>query len=88
MPGIHMPEDKTQVMICNTLPLATMSKETARSFKDDRLYAAWEDVRYRFDETTDEKVIEFINLDQREDSIRTSGRIKMPFYKPKYATNK
>ena len=35
-----------------------------------------------------EKVIEFINLDQREDSIRTSGRIKMPFYKPKYATNK
>lgn len=35
-----------------------------------------------------QKVIEFINLDQREDSIRTAGRIKMPFYKPKYATNK
>ena len=34
------------------------------------------------------KVIEFINLDQREDSIRTSGRIKMPFYKPKYTTKK
>ena len=34
------------------------------------------------------KVIEFINLDQREDSIRTSGRIKMPFYKPNYTTNK
>ena len=34
------------------------------------------------------KVIEFINLDQREDSIRTSGRIKMPFYKPNYTTKK
>ena len=32
-----------------------------------------------------DKVIEFINLDQREDSIRTSGRLKMPFYKPQYA---
>ena len=31
-----------------------------------------------------DKVIEFINLDQREDSIRTSGRLKMPFYKPQY----
>ena len=31
-----------------------------------------------------EKVIEFINLDQREDSIRTAGRIRMPFYKPQY----
>ena len=31
-----------------------------------------------------EKVIEFINLDQREDSIRTAGRIRMPFYKPPY----
>ena len=27
-----------------------------------------------------EKVIEFINLDQREDSIRTAKRIRMPFY--------
>ena len=35
-----------------------------------------------------DKVIEFINLDQREDSIRTAGRIKMPFYKPKYNTTK
>lgn len=33
-----------------------------------------------------EKVIEFINLDQKEDSIRTSGRIRMPFYKPPYIT--
>ena len=31
-----------------------------------------------------EKVIEFINLDQHEDSIRTAGRIRMPFYKPQY----
>ena len=31
-----------------------------------------------------EKVIEFINLDQKEDSIRTSGRVKMPFYQPQY----
>jgi len=31
-----------------------------------------------------DKVIEFINLDQREDSIRTAGRLKMPFYKPQY----
>ena len=31
-----------------------------------------------------DKVIEFINLDQREDYIRTSGRLKMPFYKPQY----
>ena len=30
-----------------------------------------------------EKVIEFINLDQKEDSIRTSGRIKMPYYQPR-----
>ena len=30
------------------------------------------------------EVIEFINLDQREDSIRTAGRIRMPFYKPQY----
>jgi len=33
-------------------------------------------------------VIEFINLDQREDSIRTAGRIRMPFYKPKYYQKK
>ena len=31
-----------------------------------------------------ENVIEFINLDHREDSIRTAGRLKMPFYKPSY----
>lgn len=31
-----------------------------------------------------EKVIEFINLDQKEDSIRTAGRIKTPFYQPRY----
>jgi lysophospholipase L1-like esterase len=31
-----------------------------------------------------ENVIEFINLDQREDSIRTAGRLRMPFYKPSY----
>jgi lysophospholipase L1-like esterase len=31
-----------------------------------------------------EKVIEFINLDPKEDSIRTLGRIKMPFYQPRY----
>ena len=31
-----------------------------------------------------EKVIEFINLDHKEDSIRTSGRIRMPFYQPRY----
>jgi lysophospholipase L1-like esterase len=31
-----------------------------------------------------EKVIEFINLDQKEDSIRTAGRVKMPFYQPRY----
>ena len=30
------------------------------------------------------KVIEFINLDQKEDSIRTAGRVKMPFYQPRY----
>ena len=29
-----------------------------------------------------EKVIEFINLDQHEDSIRTAGRIRMPYYNP------
>jgi hypothetical protein len=29
-----------------------------------------------------EKVIEFVNLDQREDSIRTAGRIKLPSYNP------
>ena len=34
------------------------------------------------------EVIEFINLDQREDSIRTAGRIRMPFYKPKYNQKK
>ena len=31
-----------------------------------------------------EKVIEFINLDSKEDSIRTSGRIKMPYYQPRF----
>ena len=31
-----------------------------------------------------EKVIEFINLDQKEDSLRTAGRVKMPFYQPRY----
>lgn len=31
-----------------------------------------------------EKVIEFINLDRTEDSIRTAGRLKMPFYQPPY----
>jgi len=35
-----------------------------------------------------EKVIEFINLDPKEDSIRTSGRIKMPFYQPRYVLMK
>jgi lysophospholipase L1-like esterase len=35
-----------------------------------------------------DKVIEFVNLDQKEDSIRTAGRIKMPFYQPQYATMK
>jgi len=35
-----------------------------------------------------DKVIEFINLDQREDSIRTAGRIKMPFYQPSYSKKK
>ncbi|MBQ3459564.1 MAG: hypothetical protein IJH14_02720 [Solobacterium sp.] len=82
MPGIHMPEDKTQVMICNTLPLATMSKETALSFKDDRLYAAWEDIRYRFDETTDEKVIEFIPVKDtgpdRNDPVYTEALPDIP----------
>ena len=29
-----------------------------------------------------DKVIEFINLDQHEDSIRTAGRIKLPTYNP------
>ena len=29
-----------------------------------------------------EKVIEFVNLDQKEDSIRTAGRIKLPTYNP------
>jgi hypothetical protein len=29
-----------------------------------------------------EKVIEFVNLDWREDSIRTAGRIKLPSYNP------
>ena len=33
-----------------------------------------------------ERVIEFINLDPTEDSIRTSGRVKMPFYQPQYLT--
>ena len=35
-----------------------------------------------------EKVIEFINLDKREDSIQTSKRLKMPFYKPSYEMKK
>ncbi len=35
-----------------------------------------------------EKVIEFINLDQKEDSIRTAGRIRMPFYKPPFTLKK
>ena len=29
-----------------------------------------------------EKVIEFVNLDQHEDSLRTAGRIKLPTYNP------
>ena len=29
-----------------------------------------------------EEVIKFVNLDQKEDSIQTSGRIKMPFFNP------
>jgi lysophospholipase L1-like esterase len=29
-----------------------------------------------------EKVIEFVNLDRKEDSIRTAGRIKLPTYNP------
>lgn len=33
------------------------------------------------------KVIEFVNLDQHEDSIRTAGRIKLPTYNP-YGTKK
>ena len=35
-----------------------------------------------------DKVIEFINLDQKEDSIQTARRIKMPFYQPDYVTKK
>ena len=31
-----------------------------------------------------EKVIEFINLDRVEDSIRTAGRLRLPFYQPAY----
>lgn len=34
-----------------------------------------------------EKVIEFVNLDQKEDSIRTARRIKLPTYNP-YGTKK
>ena len=29
-----------------------------------------------------DKVIEFVNLDRKEDSIRTAGRIKLPTYNP------
>ena len=32
--------------------------------------------------TPSDKVIEFVNLDQHEDSIRTAGRIKLPTYNP------
>ena len=32
-----------------------------------------------------EKVIEFVNLDPEEDSIRTSRRIKLPFYNPPFS---
>ena len=32
-----------------------------------------------------EKVIEFINLDRVEDSIRTAGRLRLPFYQPAYS---
>ena len=35
-----------------------------------------------------EKVIEFINLDAKEDSIRTSKRFKIPHYQPRYNTMK
>ena len=35
-----------------------------------------------------EKVIEFINLDRTQDSIRTAGRIKLPTYQPSFAIKK
>ena len=35
-----------------------------------------------------DEVIEFINLDQKEDSIQTARRIKMPFYQPEYVSKK
>lgn len=34
-----------------------------------------------------DKVIEFVNLNQKEDSIRTAGRVKLPFHNP-YGTKK
>ena len=56
LPGMHVPEDNKQVIIRNTLPLGTMSRETVCSFHDAKLYSAWEAVRYCFEKT----LMEFI----------------------------
>lgn len=56
LPGMHVPEDNKQVIIRNTLPLGTMSRETVCSFHDAELYSAWEAVRYCFEKT----LMEFI----------------------------
>ncbi len=58
LPGRHLPEGRNRVIIRNTLPLGTMSAETARSFDHEGLYRAWETMRYRPDDA--DPVREFI----------------------------
>ena len=69
LPGMHVPEEKKQIILRNTLPLGTMSRETVCSFHDDKLYSVWEAVRYR----TDETFTEFIPVRDPEEQIFTEA---------------
>lgn len=69
LPGMHVPEEKKQIILRNTLPLGTMSRETVSSFHDDKLYTVWEAVRYR----TDETFTEFIPIRDPKEQIFTEA---------------
>lgn len=64
LPGMHLPEGSSQVIIRNTLPLGTMSEETVRSFGHDGLYRAWETIRYQLDDNSHGSIKEFIPVSQ------------------------
>ncbi len=69
LPGMHVPEEKKQIILRNTLPLGTMSRETVCSFHDEQLYAAWKAVRYH----PDEPLTEYIPVREPDTQIFTEA---------------